>query len=111
MKSLELRREKKTLAVARVVHRLLAETVARQQERPLAPIPESDREHARDAAKGFFDSPSHAGGEHDFRVRAAAKAVAEALELFLELEKVVDLAVEDDDEAAVARAHRLVTRW
>ena len=67
-----------------------------------ANMPSTAAEHAGDA-------DPRDGGEQHFRVRRSAPgAVADALQILLQLAEVIDFAVVDDDVPPIGRGHRLV---
>src|SRR5581483_5664389 len=84
---LDLGAEEKSSRRLRVHERLHAEAVAREREAALLSL-------AREQPQ------QHLG------VGVAAEALAPRLEVVAQLPEVVDLAVEDDDVAAVGRVHR-----
>ena len=104
---LQLRAEPEVVAVPRVVEGLHAHAVAQQHQAALALVPDGDGEHA-DEAVDRRHAPLLVGGEDHLGVARAAEAVAERLELGAHAGEVVDLAVEDHGERAVAGEHRLV---
>src|SRR5207244_12144905 len=53
-------------------------------------------------------APVSVGRQQDFRVAARPEAIPGGPQLVAQLDVVVDLAIEDDDELAILRAHRLV---
>ena len=84
----------------RVMQRLLAQPVSRQQQRLAPLVVQSDGKHATqlgDAIRAhlFVEMDDH------FRIRVGVKLVAAAFQLRAQLEKVVDLAVEYATDAAV----------
>ena len=91
----------------RVVQRLDAEAVARQEQRLLVAVPQREREHAAEALDAVL-APRLPGVHDDLGVAARAEDVAERLQLGDQLLVVVDLAVEDDDDAAVLVEQRLL---
>ena len=92
----------------RVVKRLLAEAIAHQQDLLLLRIPDAVREHAAQLvqAVGAFLFIEVDDG---FGVAVGAEAMALGDELLAQFLVVVDLAVEDDPDAAVFVGDRLVT--
>src|SRR6185437_8523110 len=103
---LDLGGEQQLVARPRPVQRLDAEAVARQEEPPLAAVPDREREHpleALDAALALLLVEVEDG----LGVGAAAVAVAALLELRAQRRVVVDLAVVDEPDALVLVRHRL----
>ena len=103
---LQLRAEHERAVVPRVVERLDAEVVAREEELAAAAVPQREREHAGEpveqSAPHAFQpwtstSPSPCVREH----------VAGRRELAPQRAEVVDLAVEDDGDRAVGGHERL----
>src|SRR5439155_3222926 len=106
-KGLQLGREDEGAADGRVVERLLAGTVARAEEDLLLRVPDREGEHARQPVEAVGAEAAVGLDEH-LGVRARAEANTFALELIAQAAEVVDLAVEDDPEATVARREGLV---
>src|SRR5437764_4816718 len=106
----QLGREREPASQHRVVERLLAEPVARQNQLVLDAVPEREREHAVEPVerRGL---PFGERGKNDLRVGMTAKAVSEALELLAKLREVIDLAVVSNRVAPVGGGHRLVAEW
>src|SRR5262249_26676380 len=102
---LDFRGERERLAVKAVEERLLADTVARQQQFPAAGVPEGEGEHAVEALE-TIGAPADVGHQDDFGVAIGGEGEAVLLEDTAELEEVVDLAVEDDGVGAAG--HGLV---
>ena len=90
----------------RVVERLLAEPVARQEHRALRLIPEREGEHPVEVPNAIL-APLLPGVDDDFGVAARAEGVAERLQLVDQLGEIVDLAVERDAHRAVLVEQRL----
>ena len=90
-----------------VVEGLDAEAVAGGEQALLAPVPDREGEHPAQPAHAVR-TPAGVGGQHGLGVGLAAPGDAGAGELGAQLAKVVDLAVQHDDVAAVGRDHRLV---
>ena len=91
----------------RIEERLLAQAIARQQQLAPALIVDGEREHPLQAPDGV-GSPLFVGVNDRLGVRGGPEAMAARLELLPELAVVVDLAVEDDPDAAVLVLHRLM---
>ena len=101
------RSEAKTARPFRVIERLDAEPVARQNDAAGVALPYREREHAVkafDAAR----SPFRIGFEDDFSVALREKAIALGRKLGAQFAKIVDAAVEDDGEAEFRIDHRLL---
>ncbi len=90
------------------VQRLDAEPIANERQRAVAAVPHRDREHADQPLDRRLDAERGEGFQHHLGVGMAAKANAARLEFGAQLVVIVDLAVVDDDEAAVGGDHRLV---
>jgi hypothetical protein len=91
---------------ARIVQRLLAQAVAREQELATNPVPQGEREHPVQAVQ-HADAPGPPAEQDRLRVGAGKEAVALGLELTSEVGMVVDLPVEGDHHFAIGRRHRL----
>ncbi len=91
----------------RVVQRLDAEPVAREEQRLLVAVPQREREHAAEALDAAL-APRLPRVHDHFGVAARAEGVPERRQLGDQLLIVVDLAVEDDDDAAVLVVQRLL---
>ena len=105
---LQLGAEQQRPARRPVEERLLAEPVPREEERPLRPVPERDREHPVEALEGPGQTPGHDGGKDHLRVAARPKCASQALQLMAQRFEVVDLAVEREHVTPVGGRHRLV---
>ena len=103
----ELRGEAKLAVFVPVVERLDAEAVARQDQPPLAPVPDRHGEHAAQA-RGEVESVLLVEVDDHLGVAVAREAVPLRLELGAQLAVVVDLAVLDDLQAPVLVRERLV---
>ena len=103
---LDLRREGEAGRGARVVERLLAEVVARDDQLAAARIPEAEREHA---AQVLDQALAVAFVERDDQLAVAVglERVAALLEVLAQLPVVVDLAVADHPDRAVGVQERL----
>src|SRR5262249_38536422 len=88
------------------IERLLAESVAAEQQSPSLPVPEREREHSAQMVDAGIPV-AVVGGEDDLRVALRDESAASRLEPTAKLAEVVDLAVEHDVEAPVRAAHRL----
>src|SRR5881396_2603272 len=105
---LDLRREQELVPRERVVQRLDAEPIAREEQPPPGPIPEREGEHAiqaLDAALAIVFVRVH----DRLGVAARPVAVAPRLEARAQRGVVVDLAVVDDPDGLVLVGHGLVT--
>ena len=88
--------------------RLHAKAIPHEPELALAAIPGRDREHADEGVERIAHAKAIELREHDLGVGTAAERRAIAFEFRAKLEEVVDLAVEDRDESARRRGHRLI---
>ncbi|MGY4296813.1 hypothetical protein ACVWXN_004908 [Bradyrhizobium sp. i1.4.4] len=79
-------------------------------QRAVPAIPQADCEHTIAALESLLQAPFLDQGQQDLRITIAGEALACALELLPQWLVVVDLAVERNDEAAVARKHWLPAR-
>src|SRR5207302_1827050 len=105
---LELRAEDKLpIREQRVIKRLHAEPVAGEEQRLAVAVPQRKGEHAAEALHAVF-APLLPGVNDDLGVALRKKHVTRARELGDQLLVVVDLAVEDDDDAAVLVEKRLL---
>ena len=84
-----------------------AKAVARKEQVAAGAVVNGNRPHAVEARQ-HGRSPMSPGFENDLGVAVAAKYAAELLKLLAQLYEVVDLAVVDDGETALAALHRLV---
>ena len=105
---LELRTEQEQIAKLGPIERLDAEPVAHQRERALAPIPQRDCEHSDQPAQRRFDAKRGERFQNDFGVGMAAKRNAARGQRRPHVLVAVNLAVVDDDVAAIGRDHRLM---
>src|SRR5687767_9272309 len=104
---LDLTREiQRSVLRVRVIQRLLAHAVSRQEELALLSIPYRECPHPV-AARTGVRAPRAICREHHFRIRSGARLLAFPLELRSQLEVVVDLAVVDDDVSPVPTVHGL----
>ena len=99
--------EQRAVAQHRVEHRLDAQPVAGEEQRLLVAVPEREREHAAEARHALL-APGLPGVDDHLGVAAGAEDVAQRLQLGHQLLEVVDLAVEDDADAAVLVEQRLL---
>jgi hypothetical protein len=90
----------------RIEERLLAEPVARQDQRAGALVPQRDPEHPVEPGEAAV-APLLVAVDDHLAVGAGGEAVAPGLEVGPQLAKVVDLAVEHGVQRAVLVAHRL----
>ncbi len=105
---LQLRAEQQQPArQQRVVQRLDAEPVAGEEERLAIPIPQREREHAAEPLDAVL-APLLPGMNDHLGVAAGPEAVSKLREFRDQRLIVVDLAVEDDDHAAVLVEQRLL---
>ena len=89
-----------------VVDRLLAQAVAGEEEPALVPVPDGEGEHPAQPLGKLF-APLFVAVDQDLGVAVALEDVALGDELPLEIEEVVDLAVEGDPDGPVLVGHRL----
>ena len=92
----------------RVVQRLDAVAVARQEQLPLPAIPEREGEHAVEALERTGCPTGRERVEHHLGVRLRPETVARRFQLGPQLAEVVDLAVVAEHIALVADDHRLM---
>ena len=105
---LQFRREEQPAIGQRtVIERLLAEPVARQEQRLPPRIPQRKREHPVEAVETSL-APLLPGVDNDLGVGARPKVVAERRQLRHQRLKIVDLPVVDDAHRAVFIELRLV---
>jgi hypothetical protein len=102
----DLAAEVETAFPLRIVERLLAGAVAREEQRPLRLVPQRNAEHAAQAPEGIF-SPLFVGVDDRLGITGGRETMAERFELRAQLEVVVDLAVEDDPDRAGLVVDRL----
>ncbi len=93
----------------RVMKRLHAEPVAREEQRLPVAVPQREGEHAAEALDAGF-APLLPGMDDHLGIAPGVKAVAALGELGNQLLVVVDLAVEHDHHAAVLVEQRLLAR-
>ena len=105
---LELGAEQEQLAELGPVERLDAEPVAHQRQRALAAVPQRDREHADQPVQRRLDAERGESLPASPRCRNGRGTRRRARQRRPQFLVVVDLAVVDDDEAAVGRDHRLM---
>jgi len=98
-KLLDLGREGDAVRGGDGIERLDAEAVARRKQARLPRVPDQEGPHAPEAAQAIL-APLGVGREQHLAVGAAAEGVAACLHLLPQLEVIVDLAVEDEVEAA-----------
>jgi hypothetical protein len=91
------------------VQRLLAEPVSAEMQLLSLTIPEREGEHPGDAAQGVPDAPAREALDEDLGVGMATpfRRLSGDIDLTANVAVVVDLAVVQEDEAAVVRGHRL----
>ena len=90
-----------------VMHGLDAQAVASHEELLARAVPQRKREHAAQPCHAVR-APGPPGVDDDLGVALGAEGQAQALQLRHQLAVVVDLAVEDDDDAAVGTVQRLL---
>ena len=101
-----LRSEDEGAIGAGVNQRLLAETVAGEEQAILLRVPDGEGEHATQPP-GQVCTPLAISVQQDFAVAARAEDVALSFETAAEFGEVVDLTVVGDGEATVRTDHRL----
>src|SRR5207249_11563074 len=101
------RGEPQAAAVEPVVERLLAEAVAREQEAAPSSVPQREREHAAQHPNAVL-AVVLVQMDDDLRVRVRGYAVSTLDERRLKLLVVVDLTVQNEDDAAILVEDRLV---
>ena len=104
---LQFRTEPQRVAVPTVVQGFDADTIADEVQDALAFIPQREREHADESLDGL-DAPLLESGQDDFGVARAFERVPQRHQRRADVGVVVDLAVENHDEAPVLRRHGLV---
>ena len=107
----ENQREVPSLTVGllrRIIQRLDADAIANQKERSLRIVPKRKGKHPIQTKETLF-APFSPGGQQDFGVALGAKTVALGSKFVAQLAIVVNLSVENNDQAAVVRKHRLVS--
>ena len=102
-----LRPEQQPSMLGPVVQRLDAEPVSRQQAFALALVPDRQRKHPAQLLDAGF-AACLVGSKNHFSVALGHELDAFQLERPAQFAKVVDLAAEDDGQAAVWRGHRLM---
>jgi hypothetical protein len=91
-----------------VVQRLLTKPVAREDQISIVSIPKCERKHPIEALESAWNAPFLDCFEQDLGVGSGTEMCADGLKLTSKLGKIVDLAVESDDEPAARRGHGLV---
>src|SRR5437588_10413869 len=76
-----------------------------------APVPQHDGKHSNKALDGSPKAPLLDCCQHHLSVRMSSEPVACCLKLPSQRLKVIDLAVEYDDQPPTLRHHRLVPKW
>src|SRR5205085_3646160 len=107
-KRLQFGTEEQSGSRPRIVKRLLAKAITREQKPALLPVPKRKRKHAVEAAQSAGRSPRLAGFENHFGIGTSAKARALGLQLRPQFLKVINLAVVSDHVAAAGREHGLM---
>jgi len=98
--------EAQRCAVQRVIQRLDAETVARQEQRALAQVPDGEGEHAVEVRHAVF-APSMIGLEDHLAVAVGEEVIPHLLQFFAQLAVVVEGAVEYQRQMQRLVQHRL----
>ena len=83
-----------------VIQRLDTEAVAHHEQGFLLAVPQRKREHAAKACDAGF-APGFPGMDDDFGIGMGAEGVAERLQFGHQFLKVVDFAIEHDDDRTV----------
>ena len=105
---LQLRAEDQAAAgQLRVVERLHADAIPREQQAALPGVPDGEREHAAEALDRAV-APFLVAVDDDLGVGAGAEAMAARRQVRPHVGEVVDLAVEDGPDGAVFVAERLI---
>ena len=104
---LDLGGEREPAALIGVEQRLLPELVAREQQPPVAPVPEGEREHPAQPLEHPL-AVVLVQVDEDLGVRPRPELMPCRRQLPVERFVVVDLAVEHDEHAAVLVRDRLV---
>ena len=74
---------------------------------PRPPIPQTDGEHARQAAQSSLDTKSLKRREHHLGIAVAPEPAPGCLQFRAQFNKVVDLTVVSHDQMAALTGHRL----
>ena len=107
-KCLQFAAEQEGLPDPPVVEGLFSEAITDEMEQACLAVPEGKGELAGHALHRGHDAPGDEGRKHHLGVGVTAKGLAQRLEVPAQLGEVVDLAVEDDQVAAIVRPHGLV---
>src|SRR5678815_1582220 len=103
----ELTRESEGVALMKVIKRLLSETVARAKEPVTRAIVNDERPHAIESLNKCI-APLAVAVQQHFGIGMMCDKLAPALRQFrAQFEVIVNLAIEDDANLAVARPHGL----
>src|SRR6185503_19238898 len=92
----QLTRERRPAGIIEIQERLLAESIARQQQLALRAIGNRKRKHA-EQLRQQLGAPLPIAIDQDFGVRLGLERMAERGELLAQLDVVVNLAVVGDD--------------
>src|SRR5712664_3196045 len=93
----------------RVIQRLDAHVIADEKQRSLFIVPKRECKHAVQTRETVL-APLGPRSQQNFRIRMRAKLMTFGGELFAQLAIVVNLSVQDHDEAPIVRQHRLMPR-
>src|ERR1051325_629567 len=104
----EFRTEQEHSFAPSIIERLLPRAVADQMQAAFLAVPGCKGEHAQKTSHGWLDSTFLKSGKHYFGIGMAAKDPPPALQLRLEIEKIVDFSVENQDIAAMGGSHWLM---
>ena len=106
-KRLDLRRDAHRFLIVCVVQRLDSVRIAREEHGPRSRIPDAEREHPAQLRQHRRPLLSVHPQKH-LGIRGGVEILAGCPELVAQLAIVVDLAVEDDGQIALAALHRLI---
>ena len=104
----EFRAEQKQFAELCPIQRLDAEPIANERQRPLAPVPQRDREHADHALERRLDAVYGERFQYDFGVGMTAEFTPARGKLGGDRLVTIYLAVVGDDKSLIGGDHRLM---
>src|SRR5581483_8302748 len=108
----ELGAEQQRTGLPAIIEWLFAQRIACQVERSFQTIPDGECKHPVELLHGIDNAPAFKAGQHDLGIRVAVEMGASvgsiALQLFAEIEEIVDFAVKDDDVTSAGRNHGLM---
>ncbi len=108
--SLDLRCEHKPAFVESIVKRFFAKTIARDEQKPFAFIPDGEREHPPQKLQAL-DPHLLVQMNNYLSVGARFESVPPTQQPFAMFFKIVNLSIEDDSHAPVFVSHRLSAFW